>query len=161
MNYDKVVRVRQKVQRISSKNATLKKMTEVNKLWVVDEVPEIGAWGPCVFEAEAELGDDVYRLANKWIGAQTSDFPRGRYARITKLHDVLSNTLGEVVLIVYNSDLLRGHIIDAFRSFTEKRILVILQGDISVIDVATRTYPSFYQRASYCMAVDDFFPGRA
>lgn len=157
MNYDKIGRVRAKTQIASQKNATLQRMSESGKLWVVDEVPEKGKWKPYIFEAEAELGNDLYHIAEKWIGAQISGLPRGRYSRIDKLHEVLRNTFGDIVLVIYNADLLKGHILDACRGFAEDGMLVVLQGDVPIIDIATRTYPSFYQRAQYCLTVNEVF----
>ncbi|ASM76396.1 hypothetical protein VITFI_CDS0617 [Vitreoscilla filiformis] len=50
--------------------------------------------------------------------------------------------------------------LNSLRLLTEwkgARIAVLLEGDVSAIDMATRDFPSFYQRATYCVEVQKLF----
>lgn len=77
-----------------------------------------------------------------------------------QLHAVLAR-MGPVALVVHDAHTLKGSTLNNMRLLPELKgcnVVVVLQGDVSAIDMATRSFPSFYQRARYCIGTEkDFF----
>ena len=145
-------------QWIDDQGATLERFYEKKGLWVCERLPPqltkvIDKW-----EIEAEPGDTVLSLLRKWLaGCHIMPMPRGSQKLQAKFFVILHDA-GRVALIVREAHVLKGNVIDRMRLLAEAGALVVLQGDVSSIDMATRKFPSFYQRASYCVEVTRLFP---
>lgn len=146
------------IQWIDDQGATLERMYEKSGLWVCERLPSqltkvIDKW-----EIEAEPGDTMLALLRKWLaGCHAGPMPRGSEELQAKFFAVLHDA-GRVALIVRQAHVLKGTVIDRMRLLTEAGALVVLQGNVSSIDMATRKFPSFCQRASYCIEVTRLFP---
>jgi len=141
---------------INARGATLAKMAEHGGLWVVDSLPPPGTLRGEVWEATAGPRDTVYHLMRKWADNCIADLPRASYSRTHVFMESLKRRL-PVALVVHDAGQLRGAVLDKMRLLAEAGALVVLVGDVCQIDLSTRGYPGFFQRASYCVQVNGFF----
>ena len=143
-------------QWIDSQGATLETMAEHNLLWVTEQRPPDGKSGRMVFVVEADEKDRMVDLMKKWLGGTGSEIPRSHFEIERQFMSMLSGW-NNTALIVENAHVLRGAVLEKFRLFSEKRILVVLVGDVSRISVAMDDFPGFFQRASYCIKAARIF----
>ncbi|MFA7238727.1 MAG: hypothetical protein WC091_01335 [Sulfuricellaceae bacterium] len=144
-----------KIQWVNARGATLKKLAENGNLWVTDHLPETGSNRIEVWEAQAEKNASMYKLVGKWAKDHIYELPQATYARLELFSKTLQQMLDQPALVIHDADLLNGAVLDAMRLYAERGALVILVGDVTKIDMATRKYPGFHQRASYCVQVVD------
>lgn len=147
-------------QWINARGATLDKIIDTarGRIWVIERMPPRVGKIIEVWEAWAEVGDRPLDVMAKWAAsAGLPPLPRTAQARQRLFDDVLQSTSSPLMLVVHDAHLLKGHLLDKMRLFAEKADAVLLVGDISLIEVATRKYPGFFQRAAYCVDVTDVF----
>jgi hypothetical protein len=149
---------------IDDHGAQIRNLHEHGKLWVFERLPYISCSsdnGATIFQTTATVGDGVANLVRRWwlsleLGPPA---PEDQYL-FAQFHAVLRKVPQPVALIVRDAHLLSGGALNSLRLLTEwngARIAVLLEGDVSAIDMATRKFPSFYQRAAYCVEVNKVF----
>lgn len=142
-------------QWIDENGATLNAMAEHGLLWVVEKIPT-GLPKMAIWELAAREGDRVADLITRWLEAMHIPVPQSHSARESELMKSLQYQR-DVVLVIENADLLRGNVLNGLRLLTEKSVLLVLVGDVAQIYVSTKSVPSFYQRAIYCVPVTKLF----
>lgn len=144
---------------LSSSGASLATLHEHGRLWVFDRLPYRGANELPVLTAVAREGDTSTDIARGWWHT----FDLGPAADGELLYQQLRATLRRwerVVLVVQDAHLLKGPSLNSLRlptEWKETQATVVLVGNVSAIDMATREFPSFYQRAKYCIEVQSVF----
>lgn len=144
-------------QWISARGASLSGFLNHGKLWVVDHLPVVGTRQIEAWEAHAEQGDTMHRLFGKWAQGHIFEMPRTVYGREAKFMETLQRMPPQLALVVHDAHLLKGSVLDTMRLLAEAGALVVLVGDVSKIDVLTRSHPGFCQRAGFCVVVTDLF----
>lgn len=144
---------------LSSSGASLATLHEHGRLWVFDRLPARGANELPVLVATARKGDASIDMVRGWWHS----LELGPAADGELLFLQLKATLQRwerVVLVVQNAHLLEGRSLEKLRlptEWKETQATVVLVGNVSAIDMATREFPSFYQRALYCIEVQSAF----
>lgn len=141
---------------LNSEGATLEKLREHGNLWVFDQLPPKGTKRTEIWEVTAMPGDKVITLITKYLESIHYAVPRTTQQRLQMFFDAASYN-ESLVIVVRDAHVLRGNVIGALRQLAEKGLLVVLVGDPALIDVATRPYPDFYQRALYCVKTANLF----
>lgn len=143
---------------IDDRGATLEKLRQHGRLWVCERLPCRLDKTLQRFDILADSSDDTSTLMHKWWwlfgpGPVADDQLQAQF------HAVLAR-MGPVALVVHDAHTLKGSTLDKMRLLPELKgcdVVVVLQGDVSAIDMATRSCPSFYQRAAYCIEVERGF----
>jgi hypothetical protein len=142
---------------IDARGATLAKMAESgHRLWVVEDLPPPGDWNGEVWEATATPRDTPYHLMGQWAERRISSLPRPSGRREAVFLEALNRRL-PVALVVHDAGQLKGAVLDKMRLLAEDGALVVLVGDVCQIDLSTRRFPGFFQRATYCVQVGIVF----
>jgi hypothetical protein len=137
------------VQWVNSEGATIEKMLDQGRLWVVDKLPPMGLRRN-IFEAEAEEKDTAYKLIARWAG---SALPRNSADRERQFEELVKAS-GPSVLVLHNAHLLRGDRLIRMRLFSENFAPVILVGDALTIGakiINQKNAAEFMMRASFCI----------
>ncbi len=143
---------------IDSRGATLAALAEQGKLWVMQETPPKGRGYVSSWVIQAREGDRSIDVIKRWMLEMRMPLPRSHTQCINELMNQLAH-IKQVCLVIQDADVLRGSVLNSLRLLTENRMCLVLVGDVCQINVATQKFPSFYQRAAYCVPVSQVFNG--
>ena len=141
---------------IDSRGVSLNALREHGGIWVLDRLPQGDARGLTIWHAMATPKGTLHSLIADWLSE--SELPRIRLARERYFVNAAANT-SDLIFVVEDAHLLSGAVLNQLRHVTElaRRPTLVLVGDPSAIRVATASWPSFYQRASYVVKVNRLF----
>lgn len=133
---------------IDIKSVTLEKLIDEGSLWVVDKLPVSDSKTLQIIQAEAKPKGNIDDLIKKWlVDGFTSVAPRVATERDEQFKMMMKFADKKLVLVVFNAELLHRRTFDNIRQLLDYSCSVVLVGDVSAIDVATRPYPSFVHRS--------------
>ena len=96
-------------------------------------------------------------LVSQWAqSGRLGKLPRTMEMRMRYFEAAMRHQ-GELMLIVRDAHNLRGFTLDKMRLFVKRGRVIVLEGDVARISVATDDYPGFWQRASYVVHVTRLF----
>lgn len=138
------------IQWVSNDRATIAKLLEHGRLWIVDKLPPPGLSKHDVWEIYAEEGDTLNKLIRRWAN---TPLPHGNEASEQRFIDMLKAT-GSPVLVLHDAHLLKAEQLMGMRLFSENYAPVILVGDVLSIGakvIDNKDSAEFMQQANFCI----------
>ena len=138
------------IQWVSNERATIAKLVEHGRLWIVDKLPPLGLTKHDVWEISAEEGDTLNKLIRRWAN---TPLPHGNEASEKRFADIIKAS-GSLVLVLQDAHLLKGEQLMGMRLFSENYAPVILVGDVLTIGakvIDNKNAAEFMQEARFCI----------
>jgi hypothetical protein len=138
------------IQWVSNERATIAKLVEHGRLWVVDKLPPLGLTKHDVWEISAEEGDTLNKLIRRWAN---TPLPHGNEASEKQFADIIKAS-GNLVLVLQDAHLLKEEQLMGMRLFSENYAPVILVGDVLTIGakvIDNKNAAEFMQEARFCI----------
>ncbi len=138
------------IQWVSNERATIAKLVEHGRLWIVDKLPPLGLPKHNVWETYAEEGDTLNKLIRRWAN---TPLPHGSEASEQRFADMLK-AAGSPVLVLHDAHLLKGEQLMGVSLFSENYAPVILVGDVLTIGakvIDNKNAAEFMQEARFCI----------
>jgi hypothetical protein len=124
----------------------------IGLLWVLESLPYRHRDEPAPYVITAQGADDMPTLLRRWwilfdLGppATSDETLQNQFHQVLRRH-------GYPVLVCTDAHHLRPETLALFRHLAAAGSMVIAQGDVVSINLQMRQYPSFFQRALYCIA---------
>lgn len=124
----------------------------IGMLWVLESLPYRHHGEPAPYVITAQGADDMPTLLRRWwilfdLGppATCDETLQNQFHQALRRH-------GYPVLVCADAHRLRPATLALFRVLADLGSMVIAQGDVVWINLQMRQYPSFFQRALYCVA---------
>lgn len=138
------------IQWVSNERATIAKLVEHGRLWIVDKLPPLGLSTYDIWEISAKEGDTRNKLIRRWANAP---LPHGGDASEQQFIEML-NTSASPVLVLHNADFVKGEQLVEISLFLENYAPVVLVGDVLTIGakaIANKNAAEFMQKAKFCI----------
>lgn len=138
------------IQWVSNERATIAKLVEHGRLWIVDKLPTLGVPKHDVWEISAEEGDTLNKLIRRWAN---TPLPHGNEASEQRFTEMIKAS-GSLVLVLQDAHLLKGEQLMGMRFFSENYAPVILVGDVLTIGakiIHNKNAAEFMQEARFCI----------
>ncbi|MGR9117219.1 MAG: hypothetical protein ACU85E_15795 [Gammaproteobacteria bacterium] len=138
------------IQWVSNERATIAKLVEHGRLWIVDKLPPLGLSKYDIWEISANEGDTRNKLIRRW--ADTS-LPHGNEASEQQFIELLKASVSPI-LVLHNADFLKGGQLVEISLFLENYAPVVLVGDVLTIGakaVDNKNAAEFMQKAKFCI----------
>jgi hypothetical protein len=138
------------IQWVSNERATIAKLVEHGRLWIVDKLPPLGLPKHDVSEISAEEGDTLNKLIRRWANTTLT---HGNEASEKRFTDIIKAS-GSLVLVLQDAHLLKGEQFTGMRLFSENFAPVILVGDVLTIGakvIDNKNAAEFMQEARFCI----------
>lgn len=138
------------IQWVSSERATIAKLVEHGRLWIVNKLPPLGLPKYNIWEISAEEGDTPNKLIRRWAN---TPLPHGNEASEQRFTDMIKAS-SSLVLVLQDAHLLQREQLMGMRLFSENYAPVILVGDVLTIGakvIDTKNAAEFMQEAKFCI----------
>ena len=138
------------IQWVSNERATIDKLVEHGRLWVVDQLPPLGLPKYDIWEIFAKVGDTRNKLIRRWA---KTPLPHGNEASEQQFIEMLKAS-SNLVLVLHDADLLKGSQLADISLFSENYAPVILVGDVLTIGakvIDNKNVAQFMRQARFCI----------
>ncbi len=138
------------IQWVSNERATIAKLLEHGRLWIVDKLPPLGLPKHDVWEISAEEGDTLNKLIRRWAN---TPLPHGSEASEQRFTEILKASASPV-LVLHDAHLLREEQLMGMLLFSENYAPVILVGDVLTIGakvIDNKDSAEFIRQANFCI----------
>ena len=138
------------IQWVSNERATIAKLVEHGRLWIVDKLPPLGLTKHDVWEISVEEGDTLNKLIRRWAN---TPLPHGNEASEKRFADIIKAS-GSLVLVLQDAHLLKEEQLMGMRLFSENYAPVILVGDVLTIGakvIDNKNAAEFMKEARFCI----------
>jgi len=138
------------IQWVSNERATIAKLVEHGRLWVVDKLPPLGQSKYDIWEISANEGDTRNKLIRRWAD---TPLPHGNEASEQQFIEMLKASVSPV-LVLQNADFLKGGQLVEISLFLENYAPIVLVGDVLTIGakaIDNKNAAEFMQKAKFCI----------